>query len=1057
MRRIAVVLLISILVRGIVLGQTPDGTIAGVVHDSSGAVMPGVQVQAVNKATGLVRVSAASEQGDYSLPSLLAGEYEISVEAPGFDRAARSVIVQAGATTTVNLDLRAGELKESITVEAISPLLHYDSASVGGVTTRGQIQDLPLNGRSFLELAKLEPGVQPPSRASNNRMLLPVLGAPGGNNGRGTRVTVDGGSIMAVGNGGSAMGFSQEVVQEFQTSTVNFDLTTGITDSGAVNVVTRSGANDLHGTGLYFFRDHNFAAYPALKRDPVNPDPFFQRRQFGFALGGPVQRDRVFYFADWERNEQRGVVNTALVTPDFAPLSRITTSPLFGTQFSVRLDGRISDRHSGFIRYSHDGSRAFSPSSLFASGNSAYPSQWTRQTGWADQSLLGLTSIFTSTLINDLRFSYFFISSNELPPGESDCAGCLGIGAPTINVPQGNLFIGNAAQSYNLARRFHVNDYATWQHGTHRARFGADWEHNRGGLLQRLNEPATLTLFSPDQVRAYNASPQTPQELKIPLPASFRTLVDVLQLPLQSVTIGIGSPRVPQEDGGYVRSWNTFRLFFQDTWRVNARVTMNYGLGWNIDRNLNYDLKKPPLLAPLFGSNGLSPTRKQWTNFSPTLGVAWTPSSDSNTVIRAGGGVFYDFLFPANLDLERAVLGSPGLGRQTFSGTSILNPVPGVAGVPIGRALDFRGSPTLFTGANLMAILPAARTDLAQSLLSADPTVQAIQVLKQLPSNLGSLWPSNVPTPSAVHANVGVQRQIARDFVVSSDFAFRHFIHLGLGGPAGVDLNHFNSLAGPVIPVCTPAQRNDPQAICSTGPINVQQSAGRAAYKGLLLRADKRFSRGFQMLASYAYSSNTGTNSANGFNLDKWLQNYGPLPNDVTHIFNVAGVTRLPFRLQAGINFSYSSAPPFSAYVGGIDLNGDGTTGDLLPGTTVNAFNRGTSQAVLERLVAQFNQTYAGTRDSQGAPIPRLLLPARYRFGDNFHALDLRLSRSFAIHERSNVSVIGEVFNLYNKANLSGYSGDLTSAAFGQSTSRATQIFGSGGPRAFQLGTRVKF
>jgi hypothetical protein len=154
-------------------------------------------------------------------------------------------------------------------------------------------------------------------------------------------------------------------------------------------------------------------------------------------------------------------------------------------------------------------------------------------------------------------------------------------------------------------------------------------------------------------------------------------------------------------------------------------------------------------------------------------------------------------------------------------------------------------------------------------------------------------------------------------------------------------------------------------------------------------------------------------------------------------------------RNQAGRN----SRP----YVGGIDFNGDGTTGDLLPGTTVNAFSRGMGRADLERLVAQFNPAYAGRRDAQGSSIPPLTLPSRYALGDNFHALDLRLSRSFVFRERWRLSLIGEVFNLYNKANLTGYSGDLTSAAFGQPTSRATQVFGSGGPRAFQLAMRVTF
>jgi hypothetical protein len=157
-----------------------------------------------------------------------------------------------------------------------------------------------------------------------------------------------------------------------------------------------------------------------------------------------------------------------------------------------------------------------------------------------------------------------------------------------------------------------------------------------------------------------------------------------------------------------------------------------------------------------------------------------------------------------------------------------------------------------------------------------------------------------------------------------------------------------------------------------------------------------------------------------------------------------------------GLNFTYSSAPPFNALVGGIDFNGDGTTGDLLPGTTMGQFNRGLGRTDLVRLVHLFNQTYAGTT-AHGRVIPTLILPASYTFGDSLQSLDLRLSRSFILHERWHLSLIGEVFNLYNKANLTGYSGDLTSPAFGQPTGRATQVFGSGGPRAFQLAMRGSF
>jgi hypothetical protein len=172
---------------------------------------------------------------------------------------------------------------------------------------------------------------------------------------------------------------------------------------------------------------------------------------------------------------------------------------------------------------------------------------------------------------------------------------------------------------------------------------------------------------------------------------------------------------------------------------------------------------------------------------------------------------------------------------------------------------------------------------------------------------------------------------------------------------------------------------------------------------------------------------------------------------------NVAGIVQLSLSFRLGLNFSYASAPPFSAYVGGSDFNGDGTTNELLPGTTVNAFNRGMGRADLERFVAQFNQTYAGRLDGKGTIIPTLLLPEQYWFGDNYHSLDLRLSRELVIQERWRLALMGEVFNLYNAANLSGYSGNLTSAGFGQPTSRVTQVFGSGGPRAFQLGARISF
>jgi hypothetical protein len=1054
---------------GSAAAQVPTGAIVGVIRDPSGLPVPGAQVKILNLPTNLVRAETSSEQGDYSFPSLTTGEYEVAVEAHGFSRTIRRASVEAGATTTVDFALRLGEMKESVTVEDASPQIQYDSHSVSGVITGGAIQTLPLNGRNFLELAKLEPGVQPPSRTSGNRTLVPVLGAPGGPSGSGTRVTVDGGSIMTPGSFGAAIGFSQDLVQEFQVSTANFDLSTGLTFSGAINVATRSGGNDLHGSAFYFFRDHKLSAYPALKRDPANPDPFFQRRQFGFAAGGPIRRDRLFFFGNWERSEQRGVATTTLFGPDFAHFSGITSTPLFENMMSFRLDYPLSSKHTVFTRYSHDGSRAFAPTTGQANtiGNT-YPSNWVREQTWADQSLMGVTSILRPTLVNDFRFSYFFLSDDQLPPQESDCAGCLGIGAPMISVPTAGLAIGQSSTTLYQGRRFELNESMTWQRGPHRARFGVDWEHNRGGALSWGNEPATLTLFSPDQVRTYNQAPTTEPGLRIPLPSAFNTLHDILQLPLQSVTIGIGDPRTRQGNGGLVRTWNTERLYFQDTWRLHERLTLDYGLAWMMDGYKNYDLSKPEFLAPILGAGGLGPTRRQWRNFSPSMGLAWAPSRDKKIVVRAGAGIYYDFFFQNQIDAERALVGPAGSGRQTILGSAIPNTLPGIQGVPPGGALNFTGAPTLFTGADLTSILLAIRAVLSSNLATADPALTNIQILKQ---GTTFVSPVHLPSWSSQHVNLGFQRELANDFVLSGDLIFRHFIHGGLG-PGGIDVNHFNSVRGPVIPRCVGAQQNDPLALCSTGPIQVWEATSNQTYKGLLLRADKRFSHGFQMLGSYAWSRNVGTPGSGvsnpyasattvGFDLDNWHQKPGPLPTDYTHIANLAGVVRLPVRFELGLNFSYSSPPPFSPTVGsgstGIDFNGDGTFGDLLPGTTVGQFNRGLGRADLVRLVNQFNQTYALTADPHGRIIPRITLPGSYSFDHGYQSLDLRLSRTFAFRERGRLSLIGEVFNLYNAANLTGYSSDLTSAAFGQPTARYTQLFGSGGPRALQLAMRVSF
>jgi len=256
--------------------QAPTGTITGTVTDESGAIVPNSKITITNKATDFTRSAVANGEGLYSAPALLPGEYEVRCEQKGFRVTVSRTTVQAGGSTTVDLRMEVGTNKEIVNIEATAAQLEFEGSTVDGVVTRQQIQGLPLNGRSFLNLALIEPGVSVNTGSTsqyNAQFAVSILGSDSGR----TSYTVDGGNIRdSIESTGPGMNFSQEVVQEFQLSSMNFDLSTGITAVGSVNIVTRSGGNDFHGGAYYYFRDHNMAAYPALKRNSFDPDPFLR-------------------------------------------------------------------------------------------------------------------------------------------------------------------------------------------------------------------------------------------------------------------------------------------------------------------------------------------------------------------------------------------------------------------------------------------------------------------------------------------------------------------------------------------------------------------------------------------------------------------------------------------------------------------------------------------------------------------------------------------------------------------------------------------------------------
>ena len=1027
--------------------QAPSGTIAGTVTDETGSVVPNATVTITDKSSGIVRNLTSNTEGIFSAPVLISGTYTVRVEAPGFRSLVREASVQAGVTTTVDAQLQVGAAAEVVSVEAASSQLRYESHNLEGVVSRKQIESLPLNGRSFLQLAFLEPGVGVSAQRLsqyNAQFSVSILGGAASQ----TAITVDGGNVRNSIEGNTGMNFSQEIVEEFQISSVNFDLSTGITGTGSVNVVTRSGGNDFHGAGYFYFRDHNMSAYPALQRNSFNPNPFFARRQSGAWIGGPIKKDKLFFFANIEHNNQDAVVTIQPNVPSFASLAQNASQPYTGNQLSIRFDYRLNANHNLFMRYSHDGNRGFGPL-----GSNQLPSNWVKNTNWSDQSILGATSTFTSNLVNDFRFAYQYWRNRNLFPEETDCPGCIGLGFPQMSIQGSNVVIGNtsnATQGRDL-RKLTFTDNVTWQHGAHRIRFGGEIEHGPGTGFWGYADPAAGVLYGPDFLRQIGAGALIPA---LGIPAQITSNADLMRLPLAGFVMGIGDPSQPPPfQVEKARINDRIRVFMQDSWRLKPKFTLNFGLAWNYESTLvNHDLDKPQYLAPILGANGLAPSARDFNNFSPSLGFAWNVGNNNKTVIRGGAGLYYNTRLLWQRLEERSIIGPVGNGRVQYPGTAVLNTIAGIPGVPVGTPLDFSRGPSLYTFGNLMSVLSAERAK-AEATLKPNPAIRGIEVNK----SGNNLIPQSYPAPYSEHFNIGVQRELRHNLVLNADFVFRQFLKDEIGA---VDYNHYQAVTPQgvsrrIMPMCTAAERVDPKASCSLGAFNVRTPAGRSNYKALLVKVDKRLSNRFMFTVSYALQNENGLNGINS--LDNWFSTWGP--TGALHNLNISGLVDLPGKFQVSFISSFGSTGPVVPSIPTIDLDGDGTSGEPLPGASYKTpFNRGLGKDDLSRLITEFNSKYAGTLTPRNQRVPTLGQPSDYRFGQNFTSQDFRVSRPINFGERVKLNVFGEVFNAFNFANRGGYSFDLVNtAAFGKPTNRAGQIFGSGGPRAFQLGARLSF
>jgi hypothetical protein len=782
------------------------GSIQGTVTDPNGAVVPNAVITITNKATGQSNKINSGSSGNYASGALIPGEYAVRIEAKGFQTQVLNVPVQVGNIAAGNARLTLGQSTEVVEVTGSAVAINTEQATVQGVLTTEQIENLPINGRNFLDLAQLEPGVQiqdggnfDPTKNGFSSISF------GGRFGRTARIEVDGIDISDETVGTTTQNLPASSIQEFQVSQSSLDMSTELTSSGAVNVVTRSGSNKWHGEAFGLFRDHSLAA----KSAPT--DLYFQRNNFGGNLGGPIMKDKLFFFLDAERLKQDASV-PVINSSTFAGINGAFTSPFRDTEGIAKLDWHISDTTSMFYRFSYEQNnsiKGFIP-------NSFQPFDNVNNT---PVHVVGL-NFTTGSFTHAVRFGYTKFrngitdgsqNSFDPDPGVSLSIGpvatCTAGGAdqfcsgPSILAPQ-KTFQQNTQIKYDGSKSI----------GTHILRFGFGYNRIQGGGFAEFF--ALAPVINADTTGLTACAPGLSNCISNIFAGGAG---NPLNYPVQTVILGNGQgfssekPAFGLPAGGLGPD-NRTQFYIGDQWKMRPNLTINYGVRYVHDTGrTDSDLGPIPCsqldpaaaaslatagtpctgnILDLFGQGLGNRVRDPGHNFGPTFGFAWDPFSTGKMVIRGGVGLYYEnSIFNNNL-FDRAGRLSQGL----FNGTGVpcaggaVNPgfsMPGGAPIPfdltticaqpigsvspqlIQLQAAFQAA-TLATGA-------ATNSNFIGNSLSASGNLNGI-----------NMFAPNYQTPRSVQMNIGFEKQLGKGVVWNADYLRNVGTHTLLA----IDTNH---------------------------------------------------------------------------------------------------------------------------------------------------------------------------------------------------------------------------------------------------------------------------
>jgi hypothetical protein len=958
---------------------TASGTIQGTVVDKSQAVVTGASVVVTSKATGSSRNVTTDDTGHYRFDLLSAGSYTIKITKQGFSSQIQNVELLVGQTATANAILNPGATTETLEVTAEAPIVDVNKTSVSQTITPREVEELPLVGRDAANLAYLAPGVKAADSYDPTKSRYAIMSV-NGSDGRNINMTVNGIDNKDNTVGGPVMQLPLEGVQEFQISTQRFSAENGRSQGAAINVITKSGTNNYHGSVFGFFRDS------ALDTDEKQADghggqvtahPDYSRQFFGGSVGGPFIKDKLFGFFTIERErETQGLAESGNSLTELqlaagkglaAQPAAIIPRPFYETRYNGRMDWTINNHNTAYVSYSSQANNSLNDQSD-GTGDLTNGNFTVNHLQVAN---VTLTSQLSNTTVN--QFTAGFQYWNNLIDSN--------ISAPLVVFPSASFGTNTNVPQQSFQRKWQFKDDISKTIGKHTLKAGVDFIHNpvEGGFF-KFNSTLEIDFKKDPSV----------------------ILGDPLTYPQGFATPGlISGMSFATGDPTFLVSTKQLGFYFQDDWKVTSRLNLNLGLRWDKDYNAlgesdvtsnrTYQVLKAnpnPITDPFVNRLPQSYNRA----FSPRVGFSYDLTGAGKHVLRGGFGLYYGNTFQ-NIPLFMEQQANPTI-FQTVLSLSGTDPVPG-SGIPLNQWRY---------GQDPLPTVPGPSSTLASH-------------------SVGRLVDPRYKPPVAEEFNVGYSWAVNTNSVVEVEYT--HVLGLHENKTINIDQRVVGGVDGSGNVILN--RPLDAYTGSQFASVRVEESINRNRYDGVNFSYRQRMARHFSLNANYTlawaygYDTGGGPNTAfrnyarDGYHPLSPVE-WGPSSNDERHHVTLSGMIDLPHGFQLAPIMQFGSARPYQLSSSDNPL----TTGG------------GTATAVIVPKSDPKNYL-AYASDPQGAAncyyLTSNCLISKYDplRGDPFFQLDMRLAKNLKLGEKLNVQFIAQAFNLTDRANYGGnFSGDVS-------------------------------